>query len=105
MSLPEALSFFSVDVIGYCAASMTTLSFVPQVIQTLRTRDLSGISLLMYAVFCAGLSLWLIYGIMLLSLPLIISNTCTLILAGIILWLKIRQVFAEKRTLNITDYG
>lgn len=76
--------------IGVLAASLTTLSFVPQAWHTLRTRDVSGISLAMYAVFTLGVALWLVYGVILGAWPLIIANAVTLALAGTILALKLR---------------
>lgn len=78
------------DLIGYLAAGLTTLSFVPQAWQTFRTRDVSGISLGMYSVFTAGVALWLIYGLLLGAWPLIIANAVTLALAAAILVMKLR---------------
>jgi len=80
----------AVELIGYAAAILTTASFVPQAILTLRTRDVSGISLGMYSCFTLGVALWLIYGISLGQWPLIIANTITLALAMIILLIKLR---------------
>ena len=77
------------DMIGYLAASMTTLSFVPQVVQSYRTRDVSGISLVMYLVFTVGVALWLAYGIITRAWPIIIANALTLALAAAILYLKL----------------
>ena len=48
------------DVVGSAAAVLTTLSFLPQVLHTLKTRDVSGISLVMYSAFTAGVALWLV---------------------------------------------
>jgi MtN3 and saliva related transmembrane protein len=78
------------DIIGTLAATMTTVSFMPQVIHTLRTRDVSGISLGMYSVFTVGVSLWLVYGILLGELPIIIANAITVALASTILGMKLR---------------
>ena len=78
------------DLIGYAAAILTTFSFVPQALLTLRTRDVSGISLGMYSCFTVGVALWLIYGLSLGQWPLIIANAITLALAAVILWTKIR---------------
>jgi MtN3 and saliva related transmembrane protein len=84
------------DGIGYCAASLTTLSFLPQVIQALRTKDLRSISLSMYIAFCAGIALWLVYGLMLQAWPIVIANVFTLALSGIVLTLKIKQMRADR---------
>ena len=78
------------ELIGYAAAILTTVSFVPQAILTLRTRNVSGISLGMYSCSTAGVALWLVYGISLGQWPLILANAITLALASVILWTKIR---------------
>ena len=77
--------------LGYAAATLTTVAFVPQAIKTLRTRDTRGISLVMYVVFTVGLCFWLAYGIVLGSWPMIFSNIITLVLALLILGLKLRH--------------
>ena len=77
------------DAIGYLAATLTTCSFVPQVLHTLRSRDTSGISLGMYSVFTAGIALWLAYGLLIMAWPVIIANIITLALAGWILAMKL----------------
>ncbi len=73
------------DLVGYVAAVLTTVSFVPQVWHSLRTRDFNGLSLRMYALFCAGIMLWLVYGVLLAQWPIILANAVTLALAGTIL--------------------
>lgn len=80
----------SPDLIGSVAAVLTTVSFVPQVWKTWRSRDVSGISLLMYAVFTTGVGLWLIYGLLLGAWPLILANAVTFTLALLILSMRIR---------------
>jgi MtN3 and saliva related transmembrane protein len=78
--------------LGYLAATLTTISFVPQAWLTLRTRDLHGVSLAMYSLFTAGVGLWLLYGIGLGEWPLIIANAVTLALATVILGMKLRSL-------------
>jgi MtN3 and saliva related transmembrane protein len=77
------------DALGYLAATLTTASFVPQALLTLRTRDVSGISLGMYGCFTAGVALWLAYGIALGEWPIIVANALTVALAATILGVKI----------------
>ena len=77
------------DTLGTAAAVLTTSSFVPQAVLTLRTRDVSGISLGMYGAFTAGVALWLVYGILLGEWPIIIANAVTVALAAVILGTKI----------------
>jgi MtN3 and saliva related transmembrane protein len=75
---------------GYAAAFLTTVSFIPQAVMIIRTRDTHGISRGMYAMFTLGVALWLVYGIALMSWPMILANSVTLGLAGTILGLKLR---------------
>lgn len=77
------------EFIGYFAALLTTLAFVPQALQSWRTRDLSGVSLPMYGMFSLGVFGWLIYGIMIDSWPIMLANSITLILACVVLCLKV----------------
>lgn len=83
--------------IGTVAACCTTSAFVPQVLQSWRTRDLSGISLPMYTIFTAGVALWLFYGLFTRDWPMIIANAITVLLAGIVLLLKIKSLLEVKR--------
>ena len=76
--------------LGYAAAVLTTGSFIPQAIMTIRTRDTRGISRGMYAIFTVGTALWLAYGISLASWPMILANVVTFGLAATILVLKLR---------------
>ena len=76
--------------VGFLAAACTTLSFVPQAVKTIRTRDTSGISLWMYVVFTFGIACWFGYGVFLQSWPMIVSNAITFALAATILVLKLR---------------
>lgn len=78
------------DMLGYVAATLTTAAFVPQAWRTFRTKDVSGISLRMYAVFTAGVAVWLAYGIALRELPMILANGLTLVLACAVLVMKLR---------------
>lgn len=80
-----------VEALGFIAAILTTAAFVPQVIYCWRTRDTQSISLAMYVSFCLGVLLWLIYGVLIQAWPVVAANFITLILAGSILWLKLRE--------------
>jgi MtN3 and saliva related transmembrane protein len=84
------MSVTGVELIGYAAAVLTTLSFVPQAWHTFRTRDVSGISLGMYTVFAVGVALWLAYGVLLSAWPVVVANAVTLALALAILTMKLR---------------
>lgn len=79
-----------VELVGYVAACLTTLSFVPQAWLIYRTRNVSGVSLGMYGVFTAGVTLWMIYGLMVRGWPVVVANAVTLVLALLIVAMKIR---------------
>jgi MtN3 and saliva related transmembrane protein len=83
------------DLVGFFAAALTTVSFVPQAWLTFRTRDVSGISLGMYSVFAAGVALWLAYGLMLGAWPIVAANAITLVLALAILVMKLSYNAAD----------
>ena len=76
---------------GYAAALLTTASFVPQVVRTLRTRDTRAISLWMYLLFCAGVLLWAVYGALLGAWPVLLANVVTLGLALVVLGCKLGE--------------
>jgi MtN3 and saliva related transmembrane protein len=80
----------AIDLIGYIAAALTTLSFVPQAWHTFTTRDVRGISLGMYSAFTFGVALWLVYGLLLGAWPIVVANAVTLALAAGILVMKLR---------------
>lgn len=77
------------DIIGAIAATLTTVSFIPQVVRIIRTKHTQDISLSMYIIFTIGVALWLVYGIILGKLPIIVANVVTLLLTGIILYFKL----------------
>ena len=78
-----------VTTVGLAAGAFTTLSFVPQLLRTLRTRRASDMSGWWLAGFIGGLTLWLIYGLLLPSMPIILANIATLLLTLPILVIKI----------------
>lgn len=79
-----------VDLIGSAAATLTTGCFVPQVVRLWRTRNAEGISLITFSVFSVGVLLWLAYGTIVNSWPIIISNVITLVLTIAIVVLTVR---------------
>lgn len=87
----------AIAALGYLAATLTTVSFIPQVLKTLGSGDTSGISLRMYALFTAGLALWGLYGVLTRDGPLIVANAITLVAAGLILDRKWRAWWSARR--------
>ncbi|MBK9732508.1 MAG: SemiSWEET transporter [Chitinophagaceae bacterium] len=68
------------DTLGLIAGALTSISFLPQVIKTWRTKSAKDLSLVMFGIFSAGATLWLIYGLQVNSLPIISANLLTLFL-------------------------
>ena len=62
------------ELLGFAAATLTTLCWLPQAWHTIRTRDTRAISLWTQVFFALGIVLWLVYGLMLTSWPLIGAN-------------------------------
>lgn len=77
--------------LGYVAAFCTTVAFVPQAWLVYRTRQTHDLSLGMFLLFTLGVALWLVYGVLIASTPIIIGNGITLVLAAVVLWLKLRH--------------
>lgn len=87
---------FSMEMLGYLAAFCTTVSFLPQAILTIRTKDTESLSLGMYSLFTFGIILWLIYGIYKHDYAIIYGNAVTLMLSATILSFKIRSLMTVK---------
>ncbi len=85
-----SISRAEMDVIGYAAATMTTVSFVPQLLRVIRLRSARDISLGMFLIFSAGTCTWGVYGVMVHSAPVWIANALTFVLSMSILVLKLR---------------
>lgn len=80
-----------ITVIGFAAAFCTTVSFLPQAVKTIRTKDTTGISLSMYLLFTTGTLLWLLFGIFSGNTPVMVANAITLAFAAIILYYKLKH--------------
>ncbi len=66
-----------IDLIGYVAGVMTVSSFIPQTVKTYRTKNVAGLSLIMYTLFNIGVVGWIIYGAIIAAYPLVIFNSIT----------------------------
>lgn len=78
------------NILGFTAASLTTLAFLPQVIKIWRSRSTRDISLPMLVTFIAGITLWLVYGLLVNAAPIYLANAITLILNLAILRFKLK---------------
>jgi len=83
------------ETLGYIAGILTTISFVPQVIQIYKTKSAKDVSLSMFLLFTAGVLMWLVYGIQSQAVPVIAANSITLLLSCVILFFKLKY----KKTL------
>ncbi|MES1217175.1 MAG: SemiSWEET transporter [Bacteroidota bacterium] len=79
-----------ITLIGLGAAFCTTISFLPQAIKTIQTKNTTGISLSMYSLFAFGTLLWFLYGVFTSNVPVYTANGITLVFSTIILIYKIR---------------
>jgi MtN3 and saliva related transmembrane protein len=76
--------------LGFIAGTLTTISFVPQVLHAWRSKRCDDLSWAMLLTFSAGVVLWLVYGLRLWATPVIVANAVTLVLLLIIMGMKIR---------------
>lgn len=76
--------------IGSTAAVLTTFAFVPQLIKAAKSKKTGDLSLLMYVLFSLGVSLWMVYGILLGEAPIIIANALSLIMGLYLVCLKVK---------------
>lgn len=87
-----------IELFGFIAAIFTSMAYLPQAIMILRTGVTTGISLAMYGMLTSGKVLWLSYGLMVTSYPVIYANAFTMCLAALILGLKARNYVRSRQT-------
>jgi MtN3 and saliva related transmembrane protein len=80
----------SIDLVGYIAATLTTAAFLPQVLKVWQSKSTKDLALPTLLSFIAGVSMWLAYGLLVQSTPIIIANIATLILNLVILRFKLK---------------
>lgn len=76
--------------LGLCAGTLTTLAYFPQVVKTWRSRSAAGMSWSMLLILCAGILLWLVYGVYSRDIPVILANLFTLVFSSTILVMKVK---------------
>lgn len=99
--MPPTLTPFRIEVVGFLAAALTTFSLVPQLARIWRRRSADDISVVMFSLFSLGVLLWLIYGTLLHSWPMMLANSVTLALSLAIL--ALRFCFARKTNAEVRD--
>jgi MtN3 and saliva related transmembrane protein len=80
----------TIDLVGYIAATLTTAAFLPQVVQVWQSKSTKDLSLPTLLSFVAGVSMWLINGLLVKSAPIIVANAVTLLLNLVILRFKLK---------------
>lgn len=80
----------SFEIVGFIAAFLTTISFVPQVYKTWKTKEVADLSIVMYLAMFAGVGLWLVYGIHIKSPSMVVANSVTMLLVFLVIIFKIR---------------
>ncbi len=85
------------ELFGYISGACTAIAFLPQAIKSIITRDVSGLSLSMYIIYCIGLICWILYGVYLQSIQIIFFNSITLVFNSIILYMIIKTNNQPKR--------
>lgn len=75
--------------IGFIAAILTSIAFIPQVIKVLKYKQTEGISLWMYLIFVSGVLCWIIYGALINDMAILLANVVTFCLALPVLIMRI----------------
>ncbi len=78
-------------IVGLSAGLLCTVSFLPQVVKIVKTGRTKDISLLTFSLFSLGVFLWLVYGVMLGSYPMILTNVVMFILSVFIVFMKVKN--------------
>jgi len=84
------------EIVASFAALFTMIAYIPQAVKTIKTRDTKSISFWMYVLSMVGVILWLIYGLMIGNYPIIFKNIAVIALSGIILYIKIKNIFSGR---------
>jgi MtN3 and saliva related transmembrane protein len=87
-------------VIGLIAGTLTTAGYIPQIVKGFRTKRLDDVSYLLLLLLGTGMTLWLVYGLLLVSIPLIISNTIATGLVVLLILMKHRYALGAKNAGN-----
>lgn len=87
---------FNIEIIGFIAGGLVSLSFLPQVIKSWRTKQVKDLSLSLTIINILGQLMWIIYGIFQNSLSIIIMSCMTLLFTSMLLFLKIRLTMVKK---------
>ena len=84
------------DILGYAAAVGTTCAFIPQAYKVFKTKRTSDLSAGTFLMFCSGLILWVVYGFVVMAIPIILANSLTFVMAFYILMM----IFKHGKSAN-----
>lgn len=84
------MDLFSVHFVGYLAGFLVSISFIPQAIKSIRSKETKSLSVVTYSIYVIAVSLWLTYGLLIMNGPIILWNIVTLIVASAVLVTKLR---------------
>ena len=75
------------ELLGYIAGVCVAIAFLPQSLKTIRDKNVNGLSLMSYLIYCIGILSWVLYGFYIGSIQMIIFNSISFVFAGIILYM------------------
>lgn len=79
-----------VDAIGFLAGILISISIIPQIVKSLKTKRVEDISFLMLLILILGEFLWIIYGIAIMSYPIIAMDGFAFVATAIMVYIKIK---------------
>ncbi|MBQ8677424.1 MAG: hypothetical protein IJ529_03010 [Alphaproteobacteria bacterium] len=79
------------EILGYIAGICTAFMFLPQSIQTIKTKNVQGLALSTYIIYNIGMLSWILYGIYLKSVQMVIFNSISFVFSSIILYMIIKK--------------
>jgi len=79
-----------VDILGYAAGAITSLTFLPQVIKTWKEKSAKDVSLLMFIIAAINEVMWIVYGVLLNNWVIILTNSIVLAMSLTMIYLKLR---------------
>ncbi|MEO7049151.1 MAG: SemiSWEET transporter [Ferruginibacter sp.] len=80
----------SLQLLGLAAGTITSITFLPQVIQIWKTKSAKDISMFMLVLLMIGVSMWLTYGILVMDAAIIYTNSMVLTMSLIMLFFKLK---------------
>jgi MtN3 and saliva related transmembrane protein len=92
-----------ISVLGFVAAALTSLSYIPQVQKALPKDSTGDLSLTMLGALFAGLALWIVYGLMVEDVVIVIANCVGAALVGVVLWCKVRDGMAQREKFEFKE--